>query len=78
MKTATKVNPIVNFGYAILQFVIALSGASLVAWLLDNYVLASYRPTEDNGVIVLATWAIFFALLLFLVNRLTKQLRSNG
>lgn len=67
-----------NFGFAILQFVIALTGASLVAWLLDNYVLASYRPTEDSGAIVLAMWVIFFALLLFLVNRLTKQLRSNG
>ena len=78
MKTATKANPIVNFGYAILQFVIALTGASLVAWLLDNYVLASYRPTENNGAIVAVTWVIFFALLLFLANRLTKRIRSNG
>lgn len=74
-----KTNPLANFVFAILQFVIALTGASLVAWLLDNYVIASYRPDDSQGeTIVLIAWVVFFVLLLFIVNRATRRIRNNG
>jgi ABC-type siderophore export system fused ATPase/permease subunit len=64
-----KQNPLMTFGYALLQFVIAVVGASVLAWLFD-----SYQPNDENLVLVL--WVVLFVLFLFLANRLMKRIRT--